>query len=140
MAAVIKSTHAGLDALSGQTCVKISELLTAHTGFQFEKWAPVFIDSNGLVRPATDDSTNELRFDGFAASKNDSTGGLPVTIFSLGAIMEWLEDSDDYTPGTLFYVGATNQLETTGTTAVAMAINNKEIIVIAGPGLRANVA
>jgi hypothetical protein len=51
-------------------------------------------------------------------------------------IMEWLEDSDDYTPGTKFYVGAANQLETTGTTAVAMAINAKEIIVIAAPGVR----
>jgi hypothetical protein len=54
----------------------------------------------------------------------------------LGLIMEWLEDSDDYTPGTKFYVGAANELETTGTTAVAMAINNKEIIVIAAPGVR----
>jgi hypothetical protein len=81
-----------------------------------------------------------LNFDGFAMSKNDSDGGLPCTIMGLGLIMEWLEDSDNYTPGTRFYVGATNQLETTGTTPVAMAINGKEIIVIAPPGLRAAVA
>ena len=73
-------------------------------------------------------------------SENDSTGGLPCTIMGLGLIMEYLEDSDNYTPGTRFYVGATNALETTGTTPVAMAINNKEIIVIAPPGLRAAVA
>lgn len=140
MAAVVKSTKAGYDAISASKCIDISELLTAGPGLAFEKLAPVFIDSDGKVRPATDDSTNELNFDGFAMSSNDSDGGLPCTIKGLGLIMEWLEDSDDYTPGTRFYVGATNQLETTGTTPVAMAINNKEIIVIAPPGLRASVA
>lgn len=139
MAAVVKSTKAGYDAISASKCINISELLTAGPGLAFEKLAPVFIDSDGKVRPATDDSTNELAFDGFAMSSNDSTGGLPCTILGQGLIMEWLEDSDDYTPGTRFYVGATNQLETTGTTPVAMAINNKEIIVIAPPGLRAAV-
>ncbi|MBL0320744.1 MAG: hypothetical protein IPP74_15825 [Alphaproteobacteria bacterium] len=69
-------------------------------------------------------------------SASDSDGGTPCTIKGFGLIMEWLEDSDDYTPGTRFYVGAANQLETTGTTPVAMAINNKEIIIIAGPGVR----
>lgn len=140
MAAVVKSTKAGYDAISASKCIDISELLTAGPGLAFEKLAPVFIDSDGKVRPATDDSTNELNFDGFAMSSNDSDGGLPCTIKGLGLIMEWLEDSDDYTPGTRFYAGATNQLETTGTTPVAMAINNKEIIVIAPPGLRAAVA
>jgi hypothetical protein len=140
MAAVVKSTKAGYDAISASKCIVISELLTAGIGAAFEKLAPVYIDSDGEVRPATDDSTNELNCDGFAMSENDSTGGLPCTIMGLGLIMEWLEDSDDYTPGTRFYVGATNQLETTGTTPVAMAINNKEIIVIAAPGLRAAVA
>ena len=140
MAAVVKSTKAGYDAISASKCINISELLTAGAGLAFEKLAPVYIDSDGKVRPATDDSTNELAFDGFSMSSNDSTGGLPCTILGQGLIMEWLEDSDDYTPGTRFYVGATNELETTGTTPVAMAINNKEIIVIAPPGLRAAVA
>lgn len=140
MAAVVKSTKAGYDTISAQTCVNISELLTAGPGMAFEKLSPVFIDSDGKVRPATDDSTNELAFDGFAMSANDSDGGLPCTIKGFGLIMEWLEDSDAYTPGTRFYVGATNQLETTGTTPVAMAISDKEIIVIAPPGLRAAVA
>lgn len=140
MSAVVKSTKAGFDAISATRCVVISELLGAASGLQFEKFAPVYIDSDGKVRPAVDDSTNENKFDGFAMSKNDSDGGLPITIMGLGLIMEWLEDSDDYTPGTLFYVGATNQLETTGTTPVAMAITNKEIIVIAPPGVRVNVA
>ena len=140
MAAVVKSTKAGYDAISASKCINISELITAGPGLAFEKLAPVFIDSDGKVRPATDDSTNELNFDGFAMSSNDSDGGLPCTIMGQGLIMEWLEDSDDYTPGTRFYVGATNELETTGTTPVAMAINNKEIIVIAPPGLRAAVA
>lgn len=138
MAAVVKSTRAGYDALSAQTCVKISECFA---GAKFEALAPVFIDSDGLVMPATDDSTNELAFDGFAAREIDSDMiGTPVTILSHGVIMEYLEDSDDFTPGTRFYVGATNALETTGTTPVAMAINNKEIICIAGPGVRASVA
>lgn len=138
MAAVVKSTRASYDALSAQTCVKISELFA---GAKFGLLDPVYIDSNGAVIAATDDSTNELRFDGFASRAIDSDMiGTPVTILSHGVIMEWLEDSDDYTPGTLLYVGAANQLETTGTTPVAMAINNKEIICIAGPGLRANVA
>lgn len=140
MAAVVKSTKAGYDAISASKCINISELLTAGPGLAFEKLVPVFIDSDGKVRPATDDSTNELAFDGFSMSSNDSDGGLPCTIMGLGLIMEWLEDSDNYTPGTRFYVGATNELETTGTTPVAMAINNREIIVIAPPGLRAAVA
>ena len=123
MAAVVKSTKAGYDAISATKCIVISELLTAGAGLAFEKFAPVYIDSDGKVRPATDDSTNELNFDGFAMSENDSTGGLPCTIMGLGLIMEWLEDSDSYTPGTRFYVGTTNQLETTGTTPVAMAIS-----------------
>lgn len=140
MSAVVKSTKAGYDAISAAKCIVISELLGAANGLQFERFSPVYIDSDGKVRPAVDDSTNENKFDGFAMSANDSTGGLPITIMGQGLIMEWLEDSDDYTPGTLFYVGATNQLETTGTTPVAMAITNKEIIVIAPPGVRVNVA
>jgi hypothetical protein len=138
MAAVVKSTHAGYDALSAMTCVKISELFA---GAKFDKLDPVFIDSDGKVQPATDDSTNELAFDGFAASKIDSDMiGNPVTILGLGLIMEWLEDSDGYSPATKFYVGAANELETTGTTPVAFSINSREIIVIAPPGLRAAVA
>lgn len=136
MAAVTKSTKAGYDAISASKCIVISELLTAGQGLAFEKLDPVFIDSDGKVRPAYDDTTGN-KFDGFAMSENDSDGGLPCTIMGLGLIMEWLEDSDDYTPGTKFYVGAANELETTGTNAVAMAINNKEIIVIAAPGVRA---
>ena len=135
MAAVVKSTKAGYDAISASKCIDISELLTAGPGAAFAKLDPVYIDSDGLVRPSID-STLAVLFDGFAMSENDSTGGLPCTIKGFGMIMEWLEDSDDYTPGTLFYVGAANQLETTGRTAVAMAINNKEIIVIAAPGVR----
>jgi hypothetical protein len=138
MAAVVKSTHAGYDALSAMTCVKISELFA---GAKFEELDPVFIDSDGLVQPATDDSTNELKFDGFASRSIDSDQiGAPVTILGHGLICEWLEDSDGYSPAQLFYVGAANQLETTGTTPIAMAINSREIICIAGPGLRAAVA
>lgn len=135
MSAVVKSTKAGYDAISASKCIDISELLTAGPGLAFEKLDPVFIDSDGKVRPAFDD-TSAVKFDGFAMSANDSDGGLPCTIKGLGLIMEWLEDSDDYTPGTLLYAGAANQLETTGRTAIAMAISNKEIIVIAAPGVR----
>jgi hypothetical protein len=95
-------------------------VLTAGAGLAFEKLAPVYIDSDGKVRPATDDSTNELNFDGFAMSKTTVTAACPVPSWAWGLIMEWLEDSDNYTPGTRFYVGATNQLETTGTTPVAL--------------------
>ena len=135
MSAVVKSTKAGYDTISAQTCVNISELLTAGHGMAFAKLDPVYIDSNGAVRPAFDDTTG-FKFDGFAMSANDSDGGLPCTIKGLGLIMEWLEDSDAYTPGTKLYVGAANQLETTGTSAVALAISDKEIIVIAAPGIR----
>jgi hypothetical protein len=135
MTAVTKSTKAGYDALSYAQCIKISELVGNGPGTKFEKLDPVYIDSDGKLQAAFDDTTGSA-FDGFAMSANDSDGGLPVTVGGLGLIMEWLEDSDDYTPGTKFYVGAANQLETTGTTAVAMAINNKEIIVIAAPGVR----
>jgi hypothetical protein len=135
MAAVVKSTKAGYDAISATKCINISELLGAGPGLAFAKYDPVFIDSDGKVRPSMDD-TSAVKFDGFAMSKNDSDGGLPVTIMGLGLIMEWLEDSDNYTPGTLLYVGAANQLETTGRQAVAMAISDKEIIVIAPPGIR----
>lgn len=138
MAAVVKSTHVGYDALSAMSCVKISELFSGAT---FGLLDPVFIDSTGVVMPATDDSTNGLAFDGFSSRAIDSNQiGAPVTILSHGVIMEWLEESDAYNPGTLLYVGAANQLETTGTTPVAMAINSKEIICIASPGLRAAVA
>ncbi len=135
MAAVVKSTKAGYDTISAMNCVNISELLTAGPGLAFAKFDPVYIDSDGKVRASIDD-TSAVRFDGFAMSANDTDGGLPCTIKGLGLIMEWLEDSDLYTPGTLLYVGAANQLETTGRQAVAMAINDKEIIVIAPPGIR----
>lgn len=139
MTAVVKSTHAGYDALSAQTCVKISELFAGGT---FEELDPVYIaDSDGLVYAATDDSTNELNFDGLASRTIDSDMiGSPVTILGHGLIAEWLEDSDGISPGTLLYVGAANQLETTGTTPIVMSINSKEVIVIAGPGVRAAVA
>lgn len=137
MSAVVKSTKAGYDAISAQTCITISELLSAaNTAGKFAKLDPVYIDSNGRVTAAFDDSTG-VKFDGFSMSASDSDGVLPCTIKGLGLIMEWLEDSDNYTPGTLLYAGAANQLETTGTTPIAMAINNKEIIVIAAPGVRA---
>lgn len=136
MAAVVKSTKAGYDTISAQTCITISELLSAaNTAGKFEKLDPVYIDSNGRVTAAIDD-TSAVKFDGFAMSASDSDGSLPVTIKGLGLIMEWLKDSDSYTPGTLLYVGAANQLETTGRQAVAMAISDKEIIVIAPPGIR----
>lgn len=133
MAAVVKSTHAGYDALSAQTCVKISELFA---GAKFDELDPVYIDSAGLVQAAIDDTTG-VKFDGFASRTIDSDMiGAPVTILSHGVIMEWLTDSDNYDPGTRFYVGVANELETTGTTPVAMAINGREIICIAGPGVR----
>ena len=133
MAAVVKSTHAGYDALSAMTCVKISELFA---GAKFAELDPVYIDSDGLVMPSKDDTTG-IAFDGFAARGIDSDQiGAPVTILGFGLIMEWLEESDGYSPADMFYVGAANQLETTGTVPVAMAINSKEIIVIAGPGVR----
>lgn len=136
MSAVVKSTKAGYDAISAQkSSINISGLLTAGPGLAWEKLDPVFIDSDGKVRPSFDD-TSAVKFDGFAMSANDSDGGLPCTIIGLGLIMEWLEDSDSYTPGTLLYAGAANQLETTGRQAIAMSINDKEIICIAPPGIR----
>lgn len=133
MAAVVKSTKAGYDAISAmKSPINISELLTAGPGMAFEKLDPVFIDSDGKVRPSMDD-TSAVKFDGFSMSANDSDGGLPCTIIGFGLIMEWLEDSDAYTPGTQFYAGAANQLETTGRQPIAQAINDKEIIVIAPP-------
>jgi hypothetical protein len=136
MAAVVKSTRAGYDALSAQTCVKISELFA---GAKFAKLDPVYIDSDGKVQPAADDSTQVL-FDGFAARGIDSDQiGAPVTILGHGLIMEWLQDSDGYSPADLFYVGAANQLETTGRVPVVMAINDREVIVIAGPGIRRGI-
>lgn len=136
MAAVVKSTKAGYDTISAMNCINISELLSANNSAgKFEKLDPVYIDSDGRVTASLDD-TSAVRFDGFAMSASDSDGATPVTIKGQGLIMEWLEDSDNYTPGTLFYVGAANQLETTGRVAVAMAINATEIIVIAPPGVR----
>lgn len=136
MAAVVKSTHAGYDALSAQTCVKITELFA---GEKFAELDPVYIDSDGAVMAAVDTS-DTVKFDGFAARTIDSDQiGAPVTILGHGLIMEWLEDSDGYSPADLFYVGAANQLETTGRVPVAMAINDREIIVIAGPGIRRGV-
>jgi hypothetical protein len=142
MAAVVKTATPGFDALSAQHCIKITELFS---GGAFAKFDPVYINSDGAVVAAVDTS-DLLGFDGFAMSLSDSdiptgaTYGTPVTIYGQGLIMEWLEDSDDYTPGTKFYVGAANQLETTGRTPVAMAINNKEIIVISPPGVRGTTA
>lgn len=135
MAAVVKSTKAGYDTISAQTCINISELLTAGPGAAFKALDPVYIDSDGKIRPANDDS-GSVNFDGFAMSDNDSDGGLPCTIKGLGLIMEWLEDSDSYSPGTQLYVGAANQLETTGRVPVALTISDKEIIVIQAPGVR----
>ena len=142
MAAVTKTTTPVFDALSAQTCIKITELFS---GGAFAKYDPVYINSDGKVVQAVDTS-DLLGFDGFAMSLSDSdipagdVFGTPVTIYGFGAIFEFLEDSDNYTPGTKFYVGASGNLETTGRTPVAMAINNKEIIVIAPPGLRGTTA
>jgi hypothetical protein len=135
MAAVVKSTKAGIDTISASKCIRIDELMTAGAGLAFAKYDPVYIDSDGKLRASIDDTTG-VKFDGFAMSENDSDGGKPCTVLGQGLIMEWLESSDLYTPGTLLYVGAANQLETTGRQAVAMAITNKEIIVIAPPGIR----
>ena len=136
MTAVVKSTKAGYDALSAMTCVKISELFA---GAKFKFLDPVYIDSAGVVQAAIDDS-DMVKFDGFASRTIDSDMiGAPVTILSHGLICEWLEDSDNYDPGSLFYVGAANQLETTGRVPVAMSINGREIVVIAGPGIRRGV-
>jgi hypothetical protein len=87
MTAVVKSTKAGYDAISASKCIVISELLTAGAGLAFEKLAPVYIDSDGKVRPATDDSTNELNFDGFAMSLNDSPqAACPVPSWAWGLL------------------------------------------------------
>ena len=139
MAAVVKSTTPGVDALSAQRCIVISGLLSkANTAGKFAKYDPVYIDSDGALVAATDVST-AVKFDGFAASASDSDGNHPVTVLGQGAIMEWLEDSDNYDPGSLFYVGAANQLETTGRVPVAMSITGKEIIVICPPGIRRGI-
>jgi hypothetical protein len=139
MAAVVKTTTPGYDNLSAQRCVVISELFSAaNTAGKFAQFDPVYIDSDGALRAAADDSTQVL-FDGFAMIGSDSDGNHPVTVMGQGLIMEWLEDSDNYDPGTLFYVGAANQLETTGRVPVAMSIATKEIIVISPPGIRRGI-
>lgn len=130
MSAVVKSTRAGYDTLSAQTCIKISELFSSGA---FEELDAVYIDSDGKVKAAVDDSTKVL-FDGFASRRSDSDMlGTPVTILGQGLIMEWLQDSDKYSPGTPLYVGAANELETTGRVPVVLAISNKEVIVISPP-------
>jgi hypothetical protein len=126
MTAVPKAARVGFDAISAQRCVMISELFS---GDSFGYLDPVYIDSAGAVKAAYDDSTG-AKFDGFASVACDSVPGHPVTILGSGLIMEWLEDSDAMTPGTLLYVGGASALETTGTTAVAKAISRKEIIVL----------
>ena len=139
MAAVVKTATPGFDALAAQRCVVISGLKSAPlTVGKFAKYDPVYIDSAGDLRAAVDTS-DAVKFDGFAASKSDSDGVHPVTVLGFGAIMEWLEDSDNYDPGSLFYVGAANQLETTGRVPVAMNITTKEIIVICPPGIRRGI-
>lgn len=60
MAAVVKSTKAGFDAISATKCINISELLTAGPGKAFEKLDPVYIDSDGKVQPAFDDTSAEI--------------------------------------------------------------------------------
>jgi secreted PhoX family phosphatase len=139
MAAVVKTTTPGYDALSAQTCIKISELLSAPlTAGKFAKLDPVFIDSDGNLQAATDTS-DSVKFDGFAAVGSDSDGSHPVTVLGQGIIMEWLEASDNYDPGSLFYVGAANQLESGGRVPVAMSISTKEIICIQAPGVRRGI-
>ena len=136
MAAVVKSTKAGIDAISATKCIRIDELLTA-SGAAFDKYDAVYIDSDGKVRPVGIGDSALVHFDGFAMSDNDSTGGLPCTILGLGLIMEWLEDSDDYTPGQLLYASeVAHELSTVSLSsraAIARAITNTEIIVVAAP-------
>ena len=140
MAAVGKSAKYGYDALSAMRCVMISGLFSAKsTAGKFSKLDPVYIDSDGAVAAAGGSST-VWRYDGFASCASDSDGGTPVSIMGRGLIMEWLESSDLWTPGTKFYVSAATAggLDTTAGAVVAAdaflpvakAINNKEIIVL----------
>ena len=140
MAAVGKSSKYGYDALSAMRCVVISGLFSAKkTSGKFSKLDPVYIDSDGAVSAAGGSST-VWNYDGFASAASDSDGGTPVTILGKGLIMEWLETSDLWTPGTKFYGSAATAggLDTTAGAVVAAdaflpvakAINNKEIIVL----------
>ena len=140
MAAVGKSSKANYDVLSAQRCVVISGLFSAKkTSGKFNALDPVYIDSDGAVSAAGGSST-VWNYDGFAAVGSDSNGGTPVTILGRGLIMEWLESSDMWTPGTKFYVSAASAggLDTTAGAVVAAdaflpvakAISNTEIIVL----------
>jgi hypothetical protein len=132
MSAVVKAAKASYDAESARKCVYISGLFS---GDKFSTLDPVYITNAGRLQAANDDS-DQVNFDGFASVGCDSLAYHPVTLLGQGVIMNWLEDSDAMVPGTLLYVGAAGELETTGRVPVAMAINTQEIIVICPPGIR----
>ena len=129
MAAIAKATKTSYDAESARRCVYISGLFSAD---KFNALDPVYIDSNGKVSPS--DSTH-LHFDGLASVTCDSLPNHPVTILGRGLICQWLEDSDNITPGTLLYIGAAGAMDTAasgGTAPIARAISDVEIVVL-GP-------
>jgi hypothetical protein len=136
MTDITKSGTPGLDPVSAQRCVMISELFS---GDSFDFLATVYIDTTGAVKAAHADSTG-LFYDGFASVACDSVVGHPVTIIGQGAIMEWIDAADSILPGTFLYVNAAGGLadavqdgEATGPLAevpVAKAITATEIIVI----------
>jgi len=133
MAAVAKAAKVSYDAESARRCVYLSGFFSAaNTAGKFGELDPVYIDSDGKVRGS--DSTH-LHFDGLAAVASDSDGNHPVTILGRGLIAQWLEDSDNMTPGTFLYIGAAGAMDTatSGATApIARAISDVEIVVL-GP-------
>jgi len=109
MAAVAKAAKVSYDAESARRCVYLSGFFSAaNTAGKFAELDPVFIDSDG---------------------------NHPVTILGRGLIAQWLEDSDNMTPGTSLYIGAAGALDTVtsgATAAIARAITKTEILVL-GP-------
>lgn len=131
MTAINKSATLDIETISGQRCVRISDLLS---GDSFAFLDPVYIDTTGVVKAANTQDSAGVLYDGFATAPSDSIAGQSVAIIKTGAILKWLDDSDSYIPGTLLYVGVSGGLDDaaspSGAAAVAKVISTTEIVVL----------
>lgn len=134
MTAISKAAVVDIDPVSEMTAVQIPQRFS---GASFDYLDPVGLDTDGNVIACAADSVSE-KYIGFALAATDSIPGKPVAVVAAGAILQWLEDSDSYVPGTYLYVGAAGGLDDAATPAspvvatmpVAIVISTTQILVL----------
>lgn len=140
MAQIARATDASLDASTGMLAPQIPDLLA---GENIEAVAACHIKADGRVYMSsgaqagaapTAGETEAARFVGFSAKA--ARAGRPVTMFNAGARFRYA--TGGLTPNRKYFIdtakGRLNDAATTlGTTAIAMAVNASDVVVVANP-------